>query len=134
MKKLISRHIKKEKNMGKFIFGFILGVIVSFAALSFIGYINNQNEALKFYEDPKMEHCINLKELKIFQVLETNIALASPTDYSEKIFLVLGREEQQFYDTEKITPKKNQCFKQKGTYQYQSKNGFYHTVPAVAIE
>lgn len=126
--------MKEEKNMGKFIFGFISGIIVSFIALAFIGYVNTHNEALKFYEDPKMEHCLNLKELKVFQVLETNIALASPTDYSEKIFLVLGQEGQQFYDTEKITPKKNQCFKQKGTYQYQSKNGIYHTVPAVAIE
>ncbi|MBO4707099.1 MAG: hypothetical protein J5594_00875 [Elusimicrobiaceae bacterium] len=122
--------------MGKFIFGFISGIIASFVILAIIGYVNSQNDdnSLKFYEDPKMEHCLDLKELKIFQVLETNAALANPDDYSMSTFLILGREEQQFYDTERITIKKNQCFKQKGTYRYQSKDKNFRTVPIVVVE
>lgn len=130
--------------MKKFIFGFISGIIVAVVAIGLIGYVNSSNDNLKFYEDPKMEHCLDIKELKVFQVLQNNVALAQENTniegfnisipYLSDTVLLMESEGYQFYDNEIISLKKKQCFKQKGTYQYQSKDGNYHTVPAVSVE
>lgn len=131
--------------MKKFIFGFILGGIIVIATFKFIEYRNSNNSSLKLFEKPEMERCLSdIKELKVFQVLEDRIALTQENvnidgfnlsiPYLSDIVLLIGKEGQQFYDNERITLKKNQCFKQKGTYQYKSKDGDYHTVPAVVVE
>jgi len=130
--------------MKKFIFGFISGVIVSVGVLMYIQYMNNSKDNLQFYEDPKMAHCLKIKQLKVFQVLGPNTALAQENlnidglnlaiPYFSDTVLLIGPEGYQFYDNEVIIPKNKQCVKQRGTYQYKSRDGEYHTVPAVVIE
>ncbi len=87
--------------------------------------------------------CINAKQIKIFQCLASNVALAHALtipnenpllDENSTFVLILGEENENFYDDQKIDIKKGKCVKQVGTYRYTAKNGMDKTVPAIEIK
>ena len=51
-----------------------------------------------------------------------------------KVMLVLGDENQAFYDGEEIKLPKGKCFRKAGIYQYKTKNNDWKTIPAVKID
>ena len=71
-------------------------------------------------------------EIKVFQVLAPDIALARTGDWI--IVLLINYEGKTYYDKQKITIPDNKCARQVGTYQYTTKDGMGKTVPAVVIE
>ena len=123
---------------------FIAGMITMFVIILLIGAINQYGgdgyPGLTLFE--KEGACIsNAKQIKIFQTLEPDIALAHTQkkmdaflDLDDTLILILGDENSHFYDEQKITIPNGKCAKQVGTYQYNTKNGVMKTVPAVEIK
>ena len=125
-------------------FIFIAGMITMFIIILLIGAINQYGgdgyPGLTIFE--KEGACINnAKQIKIFQTLESDLALAHTQkkmdaflDLDDTLVLILGAENTHFYDEQKITIPNGKCAKQVGTYQYNAKNGVMKTVPAVVIK
>ena len=87
--------------------------------------------------------CINAKQIKIFQVIAPNVALADALtipnekpyrDDNSTFVLILGDIKTNFYDDQKIDIPKGKCAKQIGTYKYRTNNGMDKTVPAIEIQ
>jgi hypothetical protein len=147
--------------MNKFLFfisGFVAGVLATFL----VGYImtiaNKPIDegliGLKIF--PKKGECLKTtskstnSEIKIFQVLEPNMALGTIKYYSDRklhsneiyrdydianelVVLLINYDEKAYYDEQKIDVSKK-CVRQIGTYQYTTKSDFGKNVPAVVIE
>lgn len=129
--------------MKKNILNFILGMITMFIILLGISACNqignNTYPGLTLFE--KETGIITAKQVKIFQTLGPDIALAHATNHPNAIFdsneilvLILGDKNSHFYDDKKINIPKTKKLIQIGTYEYQAKNGNYKTVPAVTIK
>lgn len=128
-----------------FIGGFIVGILVTI----FVSYIftraNKPNDGdllgLTFFEEKG--ECITKSEIKIFQVVNQNTALAKTVEYGkygireysdEIVVLIIDFNGKTFYDDQKIKIPKDKCARQIGTYQYTTKSEFEKIVPAVVIE
>ena len=138
-----------------FISGFVAGILVAFLVLYLINVSKQPNEGLPgltlFSEKGE---CITSKgKIKIFQVLEPNMALATTVNLDEKdlknaksyeqvqewingiVVLLINYEGKSYYDDQIIDISANKCARQIGTYQYTTKqDNFDKTVPAVVIE
>lgn len=114
--------------------GFVAGIIVTFLVLYIIARTNRSNDeftGLTMFSETG--ECIeSTGEIKVFQVLAPDIALARTGDWI--IVLLINYEGKTYYDEQKITIPDNKCARQVGTYQYTTKNGMEKTVPAVVIE
>lgn len=91
-----------------------------------------------FEEDGK---CFNARQIVTFQALTPDLALSlakvNPyAIYDENQFIValLGDENSNFYDDQKINIPKGKCAKRVGTYQYTTKENVKKTVPVVEIK
>ncbi len=74
-------------------------------------------------------------EVKIFQTLRPNVALATSGKYPDEILaLLVNHDGDLYYDSRKIKIPPGKCARQIGTYQYETKAEVLKTVPAVAIE
>ena len=74
-------------------------------------------------------------ELRIFQVLKPNIALVkSGTFPNEMLMLLIGDDDDLYYDNQKINIPNEKIAKQVGIYQYNTKSGELKTIPAVKIK
>ncbi len=74
-------------------------------------------------------------ELRIFQVLKPNTALVkSGTFPNEILMLLIGDDDDLYYDNQKINISKEKAAKQVGIYQYNTKNGELKTIPAIKIK
>lgn len=100
---------------------------------------NDGLEGLTLFKDSAQEKVIDAKQIKIFQVIEPNKALADVTNKPEEIYdrdeilvLIIGDEKTTYYDKEKININDGQYLKQIGIFQYESKVG-QNTVPVVTI-
>lgn len=129
--------------MKKNILSFILGMITMFVILLCISACNqiggNTYPGLTIFE--KDAGTISSKQIKIFQTLRPDIALAHSTNLPNAIFdsneilvLILGDETTHFYDDQKINIPQNKRLVRVGSYEYQTNNGNYKTVPAVIIK
>ena len=132
--------------MKKNIFIFIAGMITTLLIEIIIGFIigvTSQSSGgypgLTLFEQDST--CINAKQIKIFQTLEPNMALAHAItkpdaifDENETLVLIIGDENVHYYDEQKIKIPTGKCAKQIGTYQYPTKQDIYKTVPAVKIK
>ena len=130
--------------MLKNIFIFISGMITMLVIIVVFAVVFNQPEGeglpgLTLFEQDGA--CITAKQIKVFQVLEPNVALAHALtkpnaifDENETLVLILGDEKTNFYDDQKIDIPKGKCAKQIGTYRYTAKNGMEKTVPAIDIK
>lgn len=147
-----------KKNILIFVGGFICGII---ALLIFQFALENRDEdALDGLEllEQKGE-CITTDNAKVFQVIALNAAIAVQISKKNKInkdlgffsgvmnmadmamsamegklMLVLGDENQAFYDNEEIKLPKDKCFRKVGIYQYETKDNDWKTIPAVKID
>ena len=117
-----------------FLVGVLTGSIVTIAALVGLGmYAESQNFAgLNMFEEPG--ECITKKNLKVFQVVGVNLALASEADMNSNIVVLLGnREGKSYYDEQIVKIPQQACAKMWGTYQYETKDNRIKTVPFVEI-
>ena len=73
--------------------------------------------------------------LKVFQVLKPNAALVKAGGFSNEILmLLLGDDDDLYYDEQKINIPEGKSAKQVGIYQYTTKSGQLKTIPAVKIK
>ena len=121
-----------------FIAGFIAGILATIFVVFLIYVANKPNDCLLGLTIfPEKGECISTKgEIKIFQVLEPNMALARTGDFRNGIVvLLINYDGISYYDEQKIKIPTNKCARQIGTYQYTTRRGnFGKTVPAVVIE
>lgn len=128
-----------------FIVGFIAGILATFFAIYVYSETNKPNDGglvgLTIFEEEG--ECISKNEIEIFQVINQNSALAKTVEYGkygirnysdEIVVLIIDYNGKTFYDEQKIKIPKNKCARQIGIYQYETKNKFGKTVPAVVIE
>jgi hypothetical protein len=74
-------------------------------------------------------------ELRIFQVLKPNVALVKSGLFpNEILMLLIGEDDDLYYDNQKINMPKEKSAKQVGIYQYNTKSGELKTIPAVKIK
>ena len=126
------------KNFIVFISGFVTGVLVLFLVL----YVNNLSKqsdeglpGLTLFAE-KGECIISKGKIKVFQVLEPNIALAitvnmeleNAKSYEQVlewkhgiVVLLINYEGKSYYDDQIIDISANKCARQIGTYQYTTK-------------
>ena len=120
-----------------FIGGFVAGILATILVV-FLAYVANKpnDGLLGLTVFPEKGECITTKnEIKIFQVLEPNMALARTSDILDEIVVLLvNYEGKTYYDGQKIKIPANKCARQIGIYQYTTKNERVKTVPAVVIE
>lgn len=120
---------------------FLAGMAAMFILMLFLTpKPTNELPGLSFFNDKAQEKVIDVKQIKIFQVLQPNKALANATNKPNEIFdpdeiivLVIGDDKTTYYDDEKIDITENQQLKQIGLFQYESKGGMQRTVPVVSI-
>lgn len=128
--------------MKKNILFFILGILLTLLCEFIFGLIiqmNNNYSGLTLFEEKR--NFIKVKQIKIFQTLEPNVALAHATskpnailDNNEIVVLIVGDDNTNYYDEQKIDIKKGQNIVQIGTYRYMNSENFEKTVPAVEIQ
>ena len=128
--------------------GWLKNILIFLAGMAAMFFImvnlasspNDGLPGLTLFKDSAQEKVIEAKQIKIFQVLEPNKALADVTNKPEEIYdrdeilvLIIGDEKTAYYDDEKINIANGQQLKQIGIYQYKAKSGMQKTVPAVSI-
>ncbi len=90
---------------------------------------------ITLYPKKKEGEILATGELRIFQVLKPNIALVkSGTFPNEILMLLIGEDDDLYYDNQKISMPKEKSAKQVGIYQYNTKSGELKTIPAVKIK
>ena len=73
--------------------------------------------------------------LKVFQILKPNATLVKTGGFpNEKLMLLIGEDDDLYYDDQKISIPEGKSAKQVGIYQYTTKNGQLKTIPAVKIK
>ena len=83
----------------------------------------------------KVEKTLSVTELTVFQVIERSIALVKSGNFlNEQIYLLLHDKEDLYYDGQEIKIAKDEIIRQVGTYQYETRDGFFTTIPAIRIE
>jgi len=139
-----------------FIGGFVAGILATIFAAFVISVANKPNDeglrGLTIF--PEKRECITteyedrnydsrsgryvttvINEIKIFQVLAPNMALASTGKFGSLVVLLINYDGISYYDDQKIQIPVGKCARQIGTYQYTTmKDNFGKTVPAVIIE
>ena len=127
----------------KFLGGFITGVLATILVLFIIYAASSSNEeGLKSDESvpgllifPDKAECITKRELKVFQTIRQNMALAQFGEFPEEtLVLLINHEGKSYYDKQKILIPKGKCARQIGTYQYETRMEIQKTVPVVIIE
>lgn len=123
------------KKIWVFILGVITGIILTFLFLFIMTISNNNNgrPGLNMFEQPG-DCLISKSGLKVFQVLEPGVALTMiKDDYSSAVYMLINNEGKTYYDDQVIKLPSGKCFKQFGTYQYETKDERLKTVPVVMI-
>lgn len=130
----------KDQNMKKvllFASGFIAGIIVTILVLILITIANQPNDdLLGLTIFPEKGDCIiNSGDIEVFQVLRPNVALARTGEFLDGIVVLLINDDgKSYYDEQKIRIPAGKCARQRGTFQYTTKDDSIKTVPVVAIE
>ena len=100
--------------------------------------VNSEEKKLAgitLYPKKKEGEIIAKDQLRIFQVLKPNIALVKSGIFpNEILMLLIGEDDDLYYDNQKIDIPKEKAAKQVGIYQYNTKNGELKTIPAVKIK
>lgn len=122
------------KKFWVFILGITTGVVLTmlFAGVSYI-FSTGGNSGLNMFEQPG-DCLVSKSNLKIFQVLEPNAALAMiKDDFSSGVYLLVNDGDTSYYDDQVIKLPSGKCFKQIGTYQYTTTEDRLKTVPIVQV-
>lgn len=120
----------------KFFYGIITGVLATIIGYYvYATYIKTDDGLVGYTELKQKGDCITKQKLKIFQTLKPDMALAKFGVFPNDIMvMVVNYNGIVYYDDQKIIIPKNQCARQIGTYQYETKLGILKTVPVVVIE
>lgn len=120
-------------NKKSFFLGLVTGVILTFAVLFIIGFVNQNSDAndpVQYLEKPVSYENKKETSFKVFQVLG-NAALASEISNKEykwfngNTVVILGEN----YYSDQVVNVKNP--KRVGTYSYTNKGGMPMTVPVI---
>jgi hypothetical protein len=117
--------------------GFVAGIIATIL-LAYLINVKNQpdDDLLGLTIFSEKGECIKTTgEIEVFQVLKPNMALAKTGGYPDGIVVLLvNYDGKHYYDEQKIKIPADKCARQRGTYQYTTKNEIDKTVPVVVIE
>ncbi|KGO85398.1 hypothetical protein [Flavobacterium suncheonense] len=120
-----------------FIGGFIAGILATLLFAFLVSDTKQPSDNLPGLTlFPEKGECITTqKEIKIFQVVKPNMALAESGKFPDEIMvLLINYDNKTYYDDQKIAIPSKNCARQIGTYQYTTKIGIEKTVPVVIIE
>lgn len=117
-----------------FILGIITGIILTILFAVIVSSSSNGGmPGLTMFEQPG-DCLIKKSSLEVFQVLTTDSALTKiKGDYTSAVYLLVNDEGKTYYDDQVIKLPSGKCFRQIGTYQYNTKSDFRKTVPVVVI-
>jgi hypothetical protein len=120
------------KSLLFFIAGMLTTIFVVF--LISAGSQLNERHGLTIFPEPK--GIISTNQLRVFQVVEPNMALAETNEsyYEQIVVLVTNDEGKYYYDNEIIKIPSQKKARQTGVYKYKTTSGDYKTVPVVRIE
>lgn len=116
-----------------FLGGFVCGIVITFFVLIVLAGTSNSDNGINMFEEPG--ECLAKGSVEIFQVLEPTAALAHTKGdygYDGTLVLLVNDENKAYYDEQIV--KADKCFRQIGTYQYETKGEFLKTVPIVMAE
>ena len=119
----------------KFIGGFIVGVITTIV-VAVLFAANGSSDGLDGLNmfDEKGE-CLTTSQLKVFQTMDENRALAEFGEYpDDQMVLLINHEGISYYDNQKVKVPADKCARHVGTFSYETKIGMPKTVPIVIIE
>ncbi len=124
--------------------GIITGALVVFSLGFFIAISNNpnrvaENNDVQLFDNPKQE--VIAKTFKVMQVLPDGSALATYESLSYEggsleygtVVMFLANDDESFYDDQVISLPKGKCFRQIGTYRYNTRQNIEKTVPVLGI-
>ncbi len=122
------------KKIWVFMLGIITGIILTILFAVIMSNVSNGSmSGLTMFEQPG-ECLISKSSLKVFQVLETGVALTMiKDDFSSAVYLLIDNDGKTYYDDQVIKLPSGKCFKQIGTYRYYTKKDVLKTVPVVQI-
>ena len=123
------------KKIWVFILGIVTGIILTFGFFIVLGATRSTAgmPGLNAFEQPG-DCLISKSSLEVFQVLSPDSALAKiKDDYTSAVYLLVNNEGKTYYDDQVIKLPAGMCFRQIGTYQYETKSEFVKTVPVVMI-
>ena len=90
---------------------------------------------ITLFPKKKEGETITKEQLRIFQVLKPNVALVKSGSFpNEMLMLLIGDDDDLYYDNQKINITNGKSAKQVGIYQYNTKSGELRTIPAVKIK
>lgn len=90
---------------------------------------------LTLFSKKKDGEVITKEQIRVFQILKPNTALVKSGSFpNEKLMLLVGDDDDLYYDDQKIDIPENKAAKQVGIYQYNTKSGELKTIPAVKIK
>lgn len=116
--------------------GFVLTVGISFIIAKTQNSGSNSNGISMFEERGQ---AMTESSFKIFQTLDDTHALANGISNEEygwyygMTVMIIGNENDHFYDDQIIKKTSNKKFYQVGTYKYQTKSEDFKTVPIIAL-
>ena len=125
----------------KFFGGFITGVLTTVLVLVLIYAVGRESDRTFLPGHilpgltmlPEKGECIVSGEIEIFQAIRPNVALARQLS-DRTLFLLIGNENDFFYDRQRMVIPANKCARKVGVYRYELVRGGTRTVPAVVIE
>jgi len=120
----------------KFFSGFLVGILATVLGFYVYTHYEKEDDGLVGLTLLKQRgQCITKKNLKIFQTMRPDMALAEFGQFpNNTLVLLVNKSGIVYYDSQRIVVPKNQCARQIGTYQYETKIGIAKTVPVVIIE
>ena len=90
---------------------------------------------LTLFSKKKDGEIITKEQLRIFQILKPNTALVKAGSFPNEILMLLvGDDDDLYYDDQKINIPEGKAARQVGIYQYNTKSGELKTIPAVKIK
>ena len=90
---------------------------------------------ITLFPKKKEGEIITKEQLRIFQILKPNTALVKAGSFpNEILMLLIGEDDDLYYDNQKINIPEGKSAKQVGIYQYSTKSGDLKTIPAVKIK
>lgn len=126
----------KVKFILTFVCGIIVGVLLTFVVSTAI-YVHNKQSTptsdpdVTLFEKP--QQTIDETEFRIIQVLDNGNALATEESVKNTgtVILFLAKDNNSYYDNQRITVSSGKIAKQIGTYKYETNQHMIKTVPVV---
>lgn len=116
--------------------GVLTGVIFTFVIL-FVLAKGKSNEDFKLFEKPG--EIVNVNSLKVFQVLDDDVALVNGASneeydiYMGAVYLLINDEGKYYTDDEIIKVPNGKVVRKVGVYHYQTKSELDKTVSVIEI-